>query len=88
MTSAKAIIGGILSAILAGLTSLATVLVGNETLSTVTTGQWIAVLIAVITTGGSVFGGVWAVTNKPAPVVAPLNDGVYNVTSIPGTLVP
>lgn len=88
MTSAKAIIGGILSAILAGLTSLATVLVGNATLSTVTTGQWIAVLIAVITTGGSVFGGVWAVTNKPAPVVAPITDGVYNINSLPNSLEP
>jgi hypothetical protein len=71
MTSAKAIIGGIVSALLAGLTSLATVLVGSATLSSVTSGQWVAVLIAVLTAGGSVFGFVWATTNTPAVAASP-----------------
>ena len=70
MTSAKAIVGGILSALLAGLSSLGNILVGNATLSTVTTAQWIGVLIAVLTAGGSVFGVVWAVSNKPAEKAA------------------
>lgn len=72
MTSAKAIVGGILSAILAGLSSLAVVLVGDATLQSVTQAQWLGVIIAVLTTGGSVFGITWSVTNKPAAVEAPV----------------
>lgn len=81
MTSAKAIVGGILSAILAGLTALASVLVGNDTLHSVTTGQWVAIIIAVLATGSSVFGGVWAVTNNPAPKILSLPVGSSNITS-------
>lgn len=70
MTNAKAIIGGITSAILAGLSALAVVVVGDATLSQVTTGQWIAVAIAVITAGSSAYGLVYVTSNKPASAPA------------------
>jgi hypothetical protein len=87
MTSAKAIVGGILSALLAGVSALATTLVGHETLSSVTTAQWLAVIIAVLTTGGSVFGITWAVTNAPAKL--PLGTvTVYGSGETSGTPAP
>jgi hypothetical protein len=71
MTQAKAIIGGIAATLLAGLSSLASILVGSDTLSHVTTVQWVVILIAMITTGSSVYAGVWAVSNNPASIILP-----------------
>ena len=77
MTSSKAWVGAIVAAVLAGLSALAVVVTGNATLSDVTVGQWIAVAIAVITSGGSTFGLVYHTTNDPAktvtaPVIPPV----------------
>lgn len=88
MTSAKAIIGGIISALLAGMASLATVLVGNDTLHNVTAGQWLAVAIAVLATGGSVFGSVYVVSNNPTPKISVETNGVHNITTLPSVNVP
>lgn len=68
MTSAKAIVAGVLSTLLSGATALAFYLTGNATLADVTQGQWLLVLIAMLTAGGSVFGLTYAVTNKPGEV--------------------
>jgi hypothetical protein len=65
MTSAKAWVAAILSTLLAGATALGTVLTGDATLHDITQGQWLVVIIAMLTTGGSVFGVTYAVTNKP-----------------------
>lgn len=68
MTAAKAWAAGILSTLLAGASALAIVLTGDATLQTLTQAQWLGVIIAMLTTGGSVFGLTYAVTNKPGEV--------------------
>ena len=68
MTSSKAWVGAIVAAVLTGLSALAVVVTGTATLANVTTGQWIAVAIAVITSGGSTFGLVYHTSNEPAAV--------------------
>jgi drug/metabolite transporter (DMT)-like permease len=70
MTQAKAIVAGILTTLLAGASTLATVLTGTATLATVTQGQWLAVIISMLTSGGAVYGVTYAVTNAPAALPA------------------
>lgn len=49
------------AAVAALLTGLAAVLVGNQSLSDVTTAQWITLALATL----GAFGAVYGVTNKP-----------------------
>lgn len=84
MTSSKAWVGSIVAAVLAGLSALAVVVTGDATLATVTVGQWIAVAIAVITSGGSTFGLVYHTSNAtadvtPAPVAVVVPEVVAPV---------
>jgi hypothetical protein len=79
MTSSKAWVGAIVAAVLAGLSSLAVVVTGDATLANVTVGQWIAVAIAVITSGSSTFGLVYHTSNEPAaPSATPSVTNVFN----------
>jgi hypothetical protein len=52
----------ILAAVIAGLGSLATVMVGDAEFADLTTGQWVTITLAVIVA----FGGVYGVRNSPA----------------------
>jgi hypothetical protein len=54
----KAIVG----AVIAGLSALATVLVGDAGFGDVTDGQWVAVVLAALVA----FAGVWATPNTPS----------------------
>ena len=64
-TGAKAIVGGVASGVLAALTALSVIVTGDATLADVTQGQWIVVLIAVITTTGLTGTAVYQTTNQP-----------------------
>lgn len=44
------------AALVAGLGSLATVLVGHATFATVTDGQWVTVALVALVAGGGVYG--------------------------------
>ncbi len=58
----QAYLKAIAAAILVGLSTLATILVGSTTtFQQITDAQWVTVLIAVLTT----LGGVWAIPNAP-----------------------
>lgn len=57
-TFAKAIY----SAAIAGLGSLAAVLVGPATFTSVTDGQWVTIALAALLAGGGVYG----ITNRPS----------------------
>ena len=86
MTSAKAWVAAIFSALSAGLTSLAVVLVGDMTLVDLSQAQWLAVGIAVITAFGGGFGLTWSVTNRvpsAADVATPALKHHYVATFVP-----
>jgi hypothetical protein len=57
--AAKAVV----AALIAGLGSLITVLVGDVGFGDVTDGQWVAVVLSAIVAAGAVFG----ITNGPKP---------------------
>lgn len=50
-----------MAAAIAGLGSLATVLVGDSSFSDVTDGQWVTVVLAALVA----FGAVWGIPNRP-----------------------
>lgn len=82
-TQAKAIVAGIVAALLAGIGALGTVITGDETLSSVTLAQWLFIAASVITALGSTYGITWSVTNAPPKAAARNTDGSYVVTSLP-----
>jgi hypothetical protein len=49
------------AAVVAALSGLGTVLVGNASISDVSTAQWVTIALATVIA----FGGVWGVTNAP-----------------------
>jgi len=92
MTASKAWVAAIWGALTAGLGSLAVVLVGNATLGDLTQGQWLAIIIAVVTGFGGGFGLTYHTSNAapgpnpaavyPAPVVTS-DEGLEPVTDTP-----
>ena len=62
----KAIVAGILSALFAFFSSIATALQGGSTgWSTITAGQWVTAIIAVIVSLGATLGVTYYVPNNP-----------------------
>lgn len=51
----------IYASLVAGLGSLAAVLVGDSSFSAVTAGQWVTIVLATLIAGGGTYG----ITNKP-----------------------
>lgn len=74
---AKAVVGAVVGAVLAFATSVATALSGDAaTFADITDGQWVAAVVAALSTLPIVGGSVWAVTNRPA-------KGSHAVTQYP-----
>lgn len=62
-TAAKAIVGALIGAAVAGLGTLYTALDDNL----VTAQEGVGIAVTTLTALGAVFGGVYATTNKPTP---------------------
>lgn len=64
----KAVVGAVISAVVAFLTAILAGLQGigdGATLGDLTTEMWISAIIALLGSAGAVFGGVYYTTNKP-----------------------
>lgn len=76
MTASKAWIGAIFATIAAGLSALAVVLVGDNTLADLTQGQWLAVITSALFAGGGVYGFVFHTSNAPAAPVGEVEPAI------------
>jgi len=66
---AKAIYAAISCAIVAFLSALSVVLVGDTGIDALTQGQWVAIALATLAGAGITGSGTYAVTNKPSTPV-------------------
>lgn len=67
-TATKAVVAAIVSLLGAAVLTLLTYVTGDETLSDVTFGEWLAVAAGVLAVGGATGGAVFQAVNKPKRV--------------------
>lgn len=80
VSSAKAWVAGIWGSVTGVIGSLTVVLVGDQTLSGLTQGQWLAVVAAGVAGFGGGFGLTWSTTNNVATTDKVANS--HNTASV------